>query len=284
VKFGKIAFEEKIQLSLPKFSFHTNENFQCNERIELITAGTVWNVPEWKGIHIDKKTKPSEYLSAYNTMFSAIEFNGSFYRTPSRDQVRKWRDQVNDDFLFCPKWPQSISHWRQFENCDRDLDQFFLALDAFAQNLGTSFIQLPHHFGVQKKERLISFLEQLPCDLKLAVEFRHSSWFCGTELQEIAPFFSSRNWSMIVCDTLGRRDAVHGEITSTDLIIRFGGMYGSNADESRIRSWTENYATFLKNGVKRIWIWIHQENSIKTPESAAQWLQSASELTFVQGR
>ena len=284
MKFGKVELNDGIQLNLPTFTFHKNVIDQSFHQIELITAGTVWNVPEWKGVHIPKKTKPSDCLKEYSQLFSAIEFNGSFYRTPTRDQVRKWKDQVHDTFLFCPKWPQAISHWRQFENCERDLDQFFLTLDAFSEHLGMSFIQLPHHFSTQKKERLMSFLEQLPHDLKLAVEFRHYSWFENNDLQELAPFFAARNWSMIICDTVGRRDAVHGVITSTDLIIRFGGMFGSLADVHRIQKWTENFQLFHQKGIQRIWIWIHQENSIRTPESAVQWLNQVMDLPFIQGR
>lgn len=284
MKFGKVHLDEKIQLHLPSFVFHQDAGCNKIHPIELITAGTVWNVPEWKGVHIPKKTKTSDCLKEYSQVFSAIEFNGSFYRIPTRDQVRKWRDQVNDSFLFCPKWPQAISHWRQFENCERDLDQFFLSLDAFSENLGISFIQLPHHFSTNKKERLISFLEQLPHDLKLAVEFRHASWFEDGDLKELTSFFAARDWSMIICDTLGRRDALHGEITSSDVIIRFGGMYGTSADDERILNWTENYKLFHEKGVKRIWIWIHQENSIRTPESAAQWLAPIQEFDFIQGR
>lgn len=284
MKFGKVEFKKEIQLNLPAFTFYQDRNIQSEPHIEIITAGTVWNVPEWKGLHIPKKTKSSDCLKEYSQLFSAIEFNGSFYRIPTRDQVRKWREQVNDSFLFCPKWPQAISHWRQFENCERDLDQFFLALDAFSGNLGMSFIQLPHHFSIQKKERLISFLERLPHDLELAVEFRHASWFENGELQKLAPFFAARNWSMIICDTLGRRDAVHGEITSTDLIVRFGGMFDTPADEHRIHEWTKNYDLFRQRGVQRVWVWIHQENSIRTPESAEQWLNEIREMPFIQGR
>lgn len=61
-------------------------------------------------------------------------------------------------------------------------------------------------------------------------------------------------------------------------------MFDTPADEQRIHDWTINYDLFRQNGVQRIWVWIHQENSIRTPESAAQWLNEMREMPFIQGR
>jgi uncharacterized protein YecE (DUF72 family) len=283
MKFGKLTLTSEFELGFPNLNIQILQP-NTEEKLELITAGTVWNVPQWKGKHIPKATLNTQLLSAYSKVFTAIEFNGSFYRIPQTEQIEKWRCQVEDDFLFCPKWPQSISHWRQFENCEREIDLFFVALDAFGKNLGPSFIQLPHHFGVQKIERFMRFLENLPHDLKLGVEFRHSSWFENNNIEEIAAFFSHRNWSIITSDTLGRRDAMHGIITSSDLIIRFGGAQCSWADTDRIGWWVSQFPEMKSKGVKRVWIWIHQEDSVLTPESAQQWLAESMKLQFVQGR
>ena len=68
------------------------------------------------------------------------------------------------------------------------------------------------------------------------------------------------------------------------MIIRFGGMFDTPADEQRIKEWVNNYDLFRQNGVQRVWVWIHQENSIRTPESAAQWLNESRDLSFVHGR
>jgi hypothetical protein len=71
MKFGKVEFKKEIQLNLPAFSFHQDGNRQPEPLLEIITAGTVWNVPEWKGIHIPKKTKTSDCLKEYSQLSSS---------------------------------------------------------------------------------------------------------------------------------------------------------------------------------------------------------------------
>jgi uncharacterized protein YecE (DUF72 family) len=268
VKFGKLDNVDHLNFSLDVP--HQDYSFLPNERsgdLEIIVGGTVWGVPQWKGVHFPAKAKPSEFLFHYSRLFPCIEFNGSHYRTPPVAQVAKWVEQVPSNFLFCPKFPQSVSHWRQFQNCERETDLFIEALFAFGKNLGTTFIQLPPHYSPSKAEPLLRYLEKLPTDVRYSVEMRHPDWFVGNVLEEYANELKKLKVGLIVCDTAGRRDAVHMRLTSDELVVRFGGNDLQVSDEIRMRQWIQQLKAWEKIGLKKCYFWIHQPESLHTVET-----------------
>ena len=268
MKFGKLESVDHLKFSLDvpakEYSFLPNDH---SGMLEIIIGGTVWGVPQWKGIHFPAKAKPTEFLHYYSRLFPCIEFNGSHYRTPPVAQVAKWVEQVPSNFLFCPKFPQSISHWRQFQNCERETDLFMETLFAFGKNLGTTFIQLPPHYSPTKAEHLLRYLEKLPSDVRYSVEMRHPDWFLGNVLEEYAEEFKKLNVGLIVCDTAGRSDAVHMRLTSDELVIRFGGNDLHASDEFRMNQWAQQLRDWEKVGLKKCYFWIHQPESLHTFET-----------------
>lgn len=277
MKFGKLDNVDHLSFS---FEVPTqNFSFLPNERsggLQIIIGGTVWGVPQWKGTHFPARAKPSEFLHYYSRLFPCIEFNGSHYRIPPVAQVEKWVEQVPENFLFCPKFPQSISHWRQFQNCERESDLFFEALFAFGKNLGTTFIQLPPHYSPSKAEPLLRYLETLPRDVRYSVEMRHPEWFVGNVLEEYATELKKLNVALIVCDTAGRRDAVHMRLTSDELVVRFGGNDLHASDEVRMNQWAQQLRDWEKVGLKKCYFWIHQPESLHSVESMNQFKEVLS--------
>ena len=277
MKFGKLDNVDHLSFS---FEVPTQDcSFLPNERsggLQIIIGGTVWGVPQWKGTHFPARAKPSEFLHYYSRLFPCIEFNGSHYRIPPVAQVEKWVEQVPENFLFCPKFPQSISHWRQFQNCERESDLFFEALFAFGKNLGTTFIQLPPHYSPSKAEPLLRYLETLPRDVRYSVEMRHPEWFVGNVLEEYATELKKLNVALIVCDTAGRRDAVHMRLTSDELVVRFGGNDLHASDEVRMNQWAQQLRDWEKVGLKKCYFWIHQPESLHSVESMNQFKEVLS--------
>ncbi len=277
MKFGKLDNVDHLSFS---FEVPTQDfSFLPNERsggLQIIIGGTVWGVPQWKGTHFPARAKPSEFLHYYSRLFPCIEFNGSHYRIPPVAQVEKWVEQVPENFLFCPKFPQSISHWRQFQNCERETDLFFEALFAFGKNLGTTFIQLPPHYSPSKAEPLLRYLETLPRDVRYSVEMRHPEWFVGNVLEDYATELKKLNVALIVCDTAGRRDAVHMRLTSDELVIRFGGNDMHASDELRMIQWAKQLRDWENVGLKKCYFWIHQPESLHTVESMNQFKEVLS--------
>jgi uncharacterized protein YecE (DUF72 family) len=52
-------------------------------------------------------------LQYYASQFPTAELNGVFYRTPTPQAVKSWRDQTGKDFVFAWKASKFITHWKR---------------------------------------------------------------------------------------------------------------------------------------------------------------------------
>ena len=64
--------------------------------------------------------KPKDHLKYYATKFGAIETDGSFYKLPSDDLMKKWRDAVPEDFVIGMKCPKQITHAGGLDRFSKD--------------------------------------------------------------------------------------------------------------------------------------------------------------------
>ena len=72
-----------------------------------------WSYDGWRGLFYPKGVPKKQWLGWYATQFQTTEINASFYRTPSLEAVRAWRDQSPKDFLFAWKASKFITHWKR---------------------------------------------------------------------------------------------------------------------------------------------------------------------------
>lgn len=80
------------------------------------TAGSIlfgscsWNYDSWEGLVYSKPAKTAaEYLPEYSRRFSTAEIDSTFYRIPSRSDMRAYRELTPDGFSFTCKVPQEIT-------------------------------------------------------------------------------------------------------------------------------------------------------------------------------
>jgi len=276
MKFGKVDHIDEIKFTLPpdhKDMEAMWRNHQSTKGdLKIFLGGTMWTIPKWVGKIYPKGTKAANFVQAYGQQFGTIELNATHYRTPTLATVKAWHDAMPDDFIFSPKFPQGISHYRRFNNCEVLTDDFLMAIDGFGKKLSHSFIQLPPNYKSDKNEALLRYLESLPTDLKCAVEFRHESWFTeDTPSRETWEFLRQRNIATVITDTAGRRDALHMNLTTPVLIMRFGGYYPHKTDALRMKQWVARLKEWKEKGLQEIHLWMHQPESIMTPESLIEW-------------
>ena len=118
-----------------------------------------------KGIFIPKEAQ--KLLTEYAKNFDTVEIDNTFYRIPSRDTVKKWKEEVPDDFIFCAKFPRKITHIKMLQDCKEELDVFIEHMSLMGDKLGPLLLQLPPGFKPEKSEILKDFLDGLPEDADL---------------------------------------------------------------------------------------------------------------------
>jgi hypothetical protein len=72
-----------------------------------------WTYDGWRGPFYPDDVPKKDWLRWYGHRFNSAEINGSFYRTPSLEAVRSWRDQTPKGFLFSWKASKFLTHWKR---------------------------------------------------------------------------------------------------------------------------------------------------------------------------
>ena len=67
-------------------------------RVLIGTSG--WHYGSWRGPFFPAGLPIKNKLQYYSSQFPTAELNGVFYRTPTPESVRNWREQTGKDFIF----------------------------------------------------------------------------------------------------------------------------------------------------------------------------------------
>lgn len=140
----------------------------------LGTSG--WSYEDWEGSVYPERTAAGARLSEYVKQYATVEIDSTFYGTPRRATVERWRDVAPDGFLFAAKFPREITHDRSLVDCESPARTFVDTMDSLGDRLGPLLVQLPPSFTVDGMGVLEKFLAALPKDHRYAVEVRHRSW------------------------------------------------------------------------------------------------------------
>ena len=150
--------------------------------MRLFAGTSGFSYDEWEGPFYPADLPAKERLAYYSTRLNTVEINNTFYRTPKASVVTGWRDQVGGDFRFVLKASQRLTHQKRLKDCGPDLAVALEVYRTMEPRLGALLFQLPPNLK-KDLERLESFLEHLPADIRCAFEFRNDSWF-GEDVYE----------------------------------------------------------------------------------------------------
>jgi len=270
MRFGKV--EEKEELKFvdfelppePKESVEYIKSLPKASEMKIYIGAPAWGRKEWKGKIYPEKAKPDEFLKYYAESFNSIELNTSHYRTPEIEDIANWVSQVPNDFKFSPKFSQSISHFGGLTNPQK-IHEFITRIENFGPNLGTSFIQLHENFSPKRVGDLQKFLTFIPKDFKLCIELRHPDWFKN---DEIFKYLREKNIGSVITDVSARRDVLHMNVTSENVIIRFNGNERAKIDDKRMQSWVKKIKEWSNYGIKEVYFFVHEPGELVAPETA----------------
>jgi uncharacterized protein YecE (DUF72 family) len=142
--------------------------------VRIGTSG--YSYAEWKGNFYPEKMAAKDMLRFYAERFPTVEINNTFYRLPTEKVLSGWAEQVPESFTFVIKASKRITHDKRLKECGDLLTYLLQVTSTLGSRLGPLLFQLPPNF---KKDvpRLKSFFDDMPERRRMAVEFRHASWF-----------------------------------------------------------------------------------------------------------
>jgi uncharacterized protein YecE (DUF72 family) len=144
--------------------------------MDLLIGTSGFAYKAWYDIFYPKGLPSSGMLRYYAEHFGAVEINSTFFRMPTEAALRQWAADVPAGFRFALKSPQLITHRKRLKEVDEPVAEFFRVSHALETHLGPLLFQLPPNFK-KDLDRLEKFLDLVPKEARVAVEFRHQSWF-----------------------------------------------------------------------------------------------------------
>lgn len=240
--------------------------------VRIGTSG--WTYDGWRGLFYPEREPKKNWLRYYASRFASTEINGSFYRTPSLEAVRGWREQTPDDFVFAWKASKFITHWKRLsDQCVNSLELMETRLDVLGPKVGTILFQLPARFKADR-DRLGSFCRLLNRRRRYAFEFRDASWFEPASLEVL------RDHNIALCLSDHRDAPTPWERTADHVYIRGHGPTGEYRDRykpSTLRKWTVEIAEWKR---RRIDVVCYFDNDQKS--AAPQDAEALIELLAVK--
>ncbi|HET9717835.1 MAG TPA: DUF72 domain-containing protein [Pseudolabrys sp.] len=229
-------------------------------RILIGTSG--WSYPSWRGRFFPRNVMLKHHLQYYATQFLTAELNGVFYRTPTTEAVRAWRDGTPDDFVFAWKASRFITHWKRLTGKSRNsLALMESRLRILGPKAGPILFQLPERFTANR-ERLASFIRLLKTNRRYAFEFRHASWYEAPILDLL------RDHDLSLCLSDHRDAPAPWEVTASFVYVRGhgpGGAYKGRYPDKTLHAWARTISSWER---RRRDVYVYFDNDQKSAAPA----------------
>jgi uncharacterized protein YecE (DUF72 family) len=142
-----------------------------------------WQYRDWRGTFYPERLAQKGWLEHYATRFETVEVNNTFYRLPERRVFDGWAARTPPEFVMTLKLSRYLSHVRRLRDPAEPVRTFLDRVEPLRATgrLGPLLLQLPPTMPVAA-DLLDAVLRRFPDDVRVAVEFRHESWFTPSVL------------------------------------------------------------------------------------------------------
>jgi len=252
-----------------------------------------WQHDAWKAEILGGTGSP---LSRYARYFNSVEGNTTFYALPSEQTVERWAADTPDDFRFCFKFRQEISHRSALRaNHPLVLEQL-RRLEPLAKKIGLLCLQLPQSFGADGLPELEHLLATLPTHHRYSVEVRNLEFFAKGEeerafnqlLQRYAvnrvmfdtrPIFAQVATDAATLEAQKKKPKVplHVVATGRSPQVRFIAPMNFTEAEHYLNQWLAKVVSWLDDGLEPF-LFFHTPDNAQAPHLARWFARKLSEL------
>ncbi len=169
----------------------------------LLLGTSSFTAKGWEHSFYPSGLNSRDFLSYYATKFATVEVDSTFYGCPTPRTVNNWATRTPEDFIFCVKVPQIITHERSLVGCDAEFEEFVGTMDILGAKLGPMVFQFPlfdrWQFSTQRSFLgvLTPFLKKLPSDHQFVIEIRNKTWLDG----KLTDLLREHNVALALTDT-----------------------------------------------------------------------------------
>jgi uncharacterized protein YecE (DUF72 family) len=142
-----------------------------------------WQYRHWRDTFYPAGVAQREWLEFYATRFGTVESNAAFYRLPEKQTFEAWRERTPADFVWAVKVSRFLTHIKRLRDPEEPVERFVERARGLGGKLGPALLQLPPQLEMDAA-LLDECLAEFPPDVRVAVEFRHRSWWTP-EIEDI---------------------------------------------------------------------------------------------------
>ena len=154
-----------------------------------------WQYRDWRERFYPPGIPMGRWLESYAARFATVESNNAFYHLPQRSVFEAWADRTPDDFVMAVKVSRYLTHIRRLRDPAEPVGRFVERTAGLGRKLGPVLLQLPPQLKCDA-ELLAAALDEFPPELRVAVEFRHPTWF----VDEIRALLTERRAALCMAD------------------------------------------------------------------------------------
>ncbi len=256
-----------------------------------------WSHPDWQKHFFTTRLPQNKHLTEYSRFYTSVEGNTTFYALPSAQTVLNWSEQVPDNFRFCFKFPQQITHKQGLAQSENEISQFINLFEPMLENqqIGAFQLQLPPYFSGRQLAELNAFLNQYSQTIPLAVEVRHPDFFNKSDTEkhlnqmlmhyqvdrvmiDTRPVHSQQASTPEIIDAQQKKPKlpVHVLATANQPIVRFIGQTDLAANRHFIKPWLMHFKSWLEQN-KQPYLFIHTADNAQVHQLTRLWLEMLTE-------
>jgi uncharacterized protein YecE (DUF72 family) len=142
----------------------------------LIIGTSGWQYRHWRETFYPRGVAQAKWLEYYAARFASVESNAAFYRLPEAHTFEQWAERTPDDFVVAVKASRYLTHVLRLTEPKEPVQLLVERARHLGKKLGPILIELPPSLHLEL-ERLEHTLDAFPNEWRVAVEFRHRSWF-----------------------------------------------------------------------------------------------------------
>jgi len=225
-----------------------------------------WQYDDWRGPFYPPGLPQRLWLESYADRFATVESNNAFYRLPERRVFEAWAERTPPEFVMAVKVSRFLTHIKRLRAPAEPVERFVGRVRGLGDKLGPVLLQLPPQFRADRG-RLEATLDRFPEEFRIAVEFRHETWF----RDEIRRVLVDRNVALCLADRRG----VLGPIwrTADWTYLRF--HEGRSRDRPRygqasLQTWAERLADGWPASAD-VFVYFNNDPHAAAPRDAARF-------------
>jgi uncharacterized protein YecE (DUF72 family) len=219
-----------------------------------------WQYADWRNTFYPRGLPQSRWLEHYTTIFSTVEVNATFYRLPREATFADWRNRTPAGFTFAVKASRYLTHVRRLRDPEEPASRLLTRSSALGPRLGPVLVQLPPTLPADLPA-LTATLERFR-SVKVAVEFRHPSWFTEPGVKEV---LDRLGVAWVWADRPGDRTAK--TLTGGWAYVRFhrGTAAGFGYRRSKLRRWADRLRSLEAN---EVFVYFNNDHGAAAPRDA----------------